>query len=152
MDEPPQPFIYALALSESDSLLWVAASVADEGWRKADLNGGDDDNYYDDILEVINLRTNRVIASQRFDHSYHLVEAGVLGRVAITSSGSVKYQTFRARLEAATARGPGADRGSLRDGVRGARRTASAKAGRETGGHGQKGHPYFPSSGDMICR
>ena len=101
MGEPPQPFIYALALSESDSLLWVAASVADEEWREADLYNGDDDNYYDDILEVIDLRTNKVIASQRFDHSYHLVEAGVLGRLAITSNGSVRYQTFRARLEAA---------------------------------------------------
>ena len=87
-------------MSESDSLLWVAASVADEEWRKADLYSGDDDNYYDDILEVIDLRTNRVIASQRFDHSYHLVEAGVLGRLAITANGSVRYQAFRAQLEA----------------------------------------------------
>jgi len=101
MDKPPQPFIYALALSEYDSLLWVAASVADEEWRKADLHSGDSDTYYDDILEVIDLRTNEVIASQRFDHSYHLIEAGLLGRLAITASGSVRYQTFRARLEAA---------------------------------------------------
>ena len=100
MGKPPQPFIYALALSESDSLLWVAASVADEEWRKADLYSGDLDNFYDDILEVIDLRTNRVIASQRFDHSYHLVEAGLVGRLAITANGSVRYQTFRMRLEA----------------------------------------------------
>ena len=105
MGKPPQPFIYALALSESDSLLWVAASVADEEWRKADLLSGDDDDYYDDILEVIDLRTNRVIASQRFDHSYHLVEAGVLGRLAITANGSVRYQTFRVQLEAAADKG-----------------------------------------------
>ena len=104
MDEPPQPFIYALALSESDSILWVAASVADEEWREADLYGGDDDNYYDDILEVIDLRTNEVLASQRFDHSYHLIEAGLLGRLAVTANGSVRYQAFRARLEAAPAR------------------------------------------------
>ena len=100
MGEPPQPFIYALALSESDSRLWVAASVADEEWREADLYSGDLDNYYDDILEVIDLRTNRVIASQRFDHSYHLVEAGLIGRLAITANGSVRYRTFRVRLEA----------------------------------------------------
>ena len=101
---PPKPFIYALALSESDSLLWVLASVADKEWRKADPYGDDFDQIYDDILEVIDLRTNRVIASQRFDHSYHLVEAGVLGRLAITATGSVRYQTLRARLEAAPAR------------------------------------------------
>ncbi len=100
MGEPPQPFIYALALSEFDSLLWVLGSVADEEWRKADLYSGDHDNFYDDILEVIDLRTNRVIASQRFDHSYHLVEAGLLGRQAITANGSVRYQTFRVQLEA----------------------------------------------------
>jgi len=104
MGEPPQPFIYGLALSESDSLLWVAASVADEEWSEADLYHGDSDNYYDDILEVIDLRTTEVIASQRFDHSYHLIEAGLLGRLAITATGSVRYQTFRARLEAAPAR------------------------------------------------
>ena len=97
----PRTFIYALALSESDSLLWVAASVADEEWQETDkVFSGDDDNYYDDLLEVIDLRTDRVIASQRFDHSYLLVEAGVLGRLAVTANGSVRYQTFRARLEA----------------------------------------------------
>lgn len=101
MGQPPRPYIYALALSEPDSLLWVAASVADEEWREADLYSGDDYNYYDDIFEVIDLRTNRVIASQRFDHSYHLVEAGLIGRLAITANGSVRYQTFRLRLEAA---------------------------------------------------
>ena len=97
----PHPFIYALDLNESDSLLWVAASVADEEWREADLYGSDSDGYYDDIVEVIDLRTPRVIASQRFDHSYHLVEGGLLGRLAVTANGSVRYQIFRARLEAA---------------------------------------------------
>ncbi len=100
MDKAPGPFIYALALSESDSLLWVLGSVADEDWREADPYSTDYDAYYDDILEVIDLRTNKVIASQRFDHSYHLVEAGVLGRLAITANGSVRYQTFRVQLEA----------------------------------------------------
>ena len=49
---------------------------------------------------------NRVQRENRcqLSYSYHLVEAGVLGRVAITANGSVRYQTFRARLEAATAR------------------------------------------------
>lgn len=101
--QPPVPFIYALALSESDSLLWVLGSVADEDWREADPASGNEDNYYDDILEVIDLGTNRVIASQRFDHSYHLVEAGLLGRLAITANGSLRYQTLRARLEAVAA-------------------------------------------------
>ena len=99
--KPPAPFIYALALSESDSLLWVLASVADEEWMEADPASGNEDAFYDDILEVIDLGTNRVIASQHFDHSYHLVEAGVLGRLAITATGSVRYQTFRVQLEAA---------------------------------------------------
>ena len=104
MDKAPGPFIYALALSESDSLLWVLGSVADEDWREADPYSTDDDAYYDDILEVIALRTNEVIASQRFDHSYHLIEAGLLGRLAVTANGSVRYQMLRARLEAAPAR------------------------------------------------
>ena len=99
--KPPAPFIYALALSESDSLLWVLGSVADEEWKEADPASGNEDNFYDDILEVIDLRTNGVIASQRFDHSYHLVAAGVLGRVVITATGSVRYQTFRAQLDVA---------------------------------------------------
>ena len=97
----PRPTITALALSGSDSLLWVAAVVADEEWMEASrLSGVGNDDFYDDILEVIDLRTNRVIASQRFDHSYHLVEAGVLGRLAVTANGSVRFQTFRIRLEA----------------------------------------------------
>lgn len=104
----PTPFIYALALSESDSLLWVLGSVADEeSWdglnasEAYSLSASQDyDRIYDDILEVIDLRTNRVIASQRFEHSYHLIDAGLIGRLAITATGSVRYQTFKVQLDA----------------------------------------------------
>ena len=83
----------------------TAGAVADEEWREADWYDPNTDNLNDDIIEVIDLRTNRVIASQRFDHSFHLIEAGLLGRLDITANGSVRYQTFRVQLEAAAGGG-----------------------------------------------
>jgi len=94
----PRPSVEGLALNESESLLWVLATVADEDWSP-DVDHNDRDKRVDQIVEVIDLRTNKVVSSQRFDRYFDLVEAGLLGRITITPAGSVRYQTFRARLE-----------------------------------------------------
>ena len=101
-DQKPAPFIYYLALDKSETLLWVSGAVVDEEWWEVnadEASGGNTDEYYDDMLEVIDLRTNSVIASQRFDRSYHLIEAGLIGTIGVTPTGSVRYQTFKVLLD-----------------------------------------------------
>ena len=101
-EDKPAPAIYQL--SASDSLLWVLASVADERWRDADY--WDSDGRFDEILEVIDLRTNTVVGSQRFDRAFtNLIEPGLIGRVDITGNGSVRFRVFRVVREAAGRQG-----------------------------------------------
>jgi len=68
----PQPHVGDLVLSESESLLWVRTSIADEEWSP-DVASQDRDKRIDEIIEVIDLRTNEVVASQRFDRYFDLV-------------------------------------------------------------------------------
>ena len=97
LEDKPTPGITELVAG--DSLLWVRGSVADEQWREA-RSYRDRDGRFDDILEVIDLRSNRVVGSQRFDRAFsHFIEPGLIGRVDITGNGSVRFRAFRVVLE-----------------------------------------------------
>lgn len=74
-DQPPMPRILDIALDE-DGLLQVLIRVADPEWKKAVTAHGalqgramlgftTDEAYYDSIIEVIDPRTARVVASSR---------------------------------------------------------------------------------------
>ncbi len=92
-DERPSPLIASVAAD--DSLLWVAAGVADEQWE-ADSQRRDPALLYDTMIEVIDWRRGRVIGSQRFDDDYfHWVRPGLLGRAVVTPEGSIRYRTTR---------------------------------------------------------
>ena len=96
-EDKPAPAINYLAAS--DSLLWVLATVADKQWQEAE-SYGDHDRRFDEMLEVIDLRSNQVVGSQRFDRPFaNFVEPGVVGRVEITGSGSVLFRVYRVVLE-----------------------------------------------------
>ncbi len=56
---------------------------------------------YDEFVEVVDLRTNRVVGSQRFDFELtHFLEPGLIGRVHITESASVRFRVYRVVPEA----------------------------------------------------
>lgn len=96
-EDKPAPAINYLAAS--DSLLWVLAMVADDNWQEA-TSYWDSDRRFDEILEAIDLRSNQVVGSQRFDRPFaNFVEPGVVGRVEITGSGSVRFRVYRVVLE-----------------------------------------------------
>ena len=106
----PRPALWALALSQSDSLLWVLGSVADADWSEADpYDSAIIDDLYDSVIEILDVHANRVIASQRFDPDYSPVQGaeGRFGNLVITANGSLRYRIFRARLDAQTRSGDG---------------------------------------------
>lgn len=98
LEDKPLPAINDLVAT--DSLLGVAGVVADEQWRNA-RSYWDSDARHDGFLEVIDLRTNSVVGSQRFDFKpANFIEPGLIGRVYITDNGSVRFRVYRAVPEA----------------------------------------------------
>ena len=96
-EEKPGPVVAHIA--SDDSLLWVFASTADERWAEAGANR-DSDLFRDSRIEVIDWRRGRVLASERFDEDYDSwVEPGLIGMLAISPTGSVRYVTYRVQLE-----------------------------------------------------
>lgn len=97
-EDKPLPAIDDLVAT--DSLLWVSGVVADERWQEFRSNW-DADGRYDEFVEVIDLRTNRVVASQRFDFELtNFIEPGLIGRVHITENASVRFRVYRVVPEA----------------------------------------------------
>ena len=96
-EEKPGPVVAHIA--SDDSLLWVFASTADERWAEAGATR-DWDLFRDTRIEVIDWRRGRVLASERFDEDYDSwIEPGLIGRLAISPTGSVRYVTYRVQLE-----------------------------------------------------
>ena len=93
----PSPMLAGMAAD--DSLLWVLAFTADERWAEAGATR-DWSRFIDTRIEVIDWRRGRVLASRHFDEPYdNWVEPGLIGRLAVTPTGSVRYQTYRVQLE-----------------------------------------------------
>lgn len=97
-EDKPLPAIDDLAAT--DSLLWVSGVVADEQWQKAE-SYWDWDARYDGFVEVIDLRTNRVVGSKRFAFEFtSFIGPGLIGRVHITENASVRFRVYRVVPEA----------------------------------------------------
>ena len=97
-EDKPLPAINDLIAT--DSLLWVSGVVADERWQDFRSNW-DAEGRYDEFVEVIDLRTNRVVGSQRFDFELtDFIEPGLIGRVYITENASVRFRVYRVVLDA----------------------------------------------------
>ena len=92
-EERPAPMVADIA--SDDSLLWVMAFTADDRWAEAAATR-DWDLFFDTRIEVIDWRRGRVVASQRLDESYDgWVAPGLIGYLAVTPTGSLRYRTFR---------------------------------------------------------
>ena len=73
---------------------------ADERWAEA--QDEDEQMVYDTVIEVIDWKRGRVIASQRFDELYFpWIAPGLVGELLITPEASVRYRMLRVELEAA---------------------------------------------------
>ena len=97
----PEPVLASIAAT--DSLLWVLLGRSDERWAGA--SGGDDEMSYDTVIEVIDWKRGRVIASRRFDEIYSpWIAPGLVGEIVITPEASVRFRVLRVVLEAAGSR------------------------------------------------
>ncbi|MGH7751334.1 MAG: 6-bladed beta-propeller [Gemmatimonadales bacterium] len=77
--EQPRPILTAVRAAP-DGLLWVMVAVGDGRYREAiaesdqiphGIGRGNRNRYYDTIVEVLDLRSARVLARQRFDNLLH---------------------------------------------------------------------------------
>lgn len=104
MEEKPSPvFAHMVSL---DSLLWVFLYTADDRWAEAAATR-DRDLFHDTVVEVIDWSRGRIVASRRLDEYYTAwLEPGLIGRLATTEAGSVRYLTYRVQLEAGDPEGP----------------------------------------------
>ena len=103
-EERPSPML--TDITSNDSLLWVVARTADDRWAEAAAIR-DWDWFIDTTIEVIDWRRGRVLASQRFDESFgNWLEPGLIGRLAVTRAGSVRYQTYRVEIDRDSQDGP----------------------------------------------
>lgn len=94
-----QPMHSLVHMAADDSLVWVSLYVADDRWAEAAATR-DFDLYYDTMIEVIDWRRGRVLASQRFDETFdNWIEPGLVGRLAVTPTGSVQYQSYRVEMD-----------------------------------------------------
>ncbi|MGH7592445.1 MAG: hypothetical protein ACRELE_01125 [Gemmatimonadales bacterium] len=114
-DHAPQPTIQG-AWIDSVGRLWVLGMIADPGWRlgidwhRQQSSGaviGDADKVYDTILEVLDLRTRRLIATQRIRQSYPSeVEPGVLLHIRETTGGWKKVEVVKVIFRGNAVRAP----------------------------------------------
>ena len=94
-----QPMPSLVHMEADDSLVWVSLYVGDDRWAEAAATH-DYDLYYDTVIEVIDWRRGRVLASQRFDETFdNWIEPGLIGRLAVTPTGSVQYQSYRVQMD-----------------------------------------------------
>ena len=96
---PGEPEPVLVSIAAHDSLLWVITGRSDERWAEA--SDDDDQSVYDTVIEVIDWRRGRVIASQRFDEIYSpCIAPGLVGELVITPEASVRFRMLRVELEA----------------------------------------------------
>ena len=103
-EERPTPMLVHVA--SDDSLLWVLAHTADDRWSEAAATR-DWDRFLDTRIEVIDWRRGRVLASRRLDDVHDTwVAPGLIGRLAVTAMGSVRYLTYRVEMDGGSQDGP----------------------------------------------
>lgn len=101
-----QPVPSLVDMASDDSLVWVFLYVGDDRWAEA-AETRDMDLYYDTVIEVIDWWRGRVLASRRFDECFdNWLEPGLIGRLAVTPTGSVRYLIYRVEMDGGSQDGP----------------------------------------------
>lgn len=101
--EPPKPNVNQIAFGPEDpSLLWVLISVADAEWAPVPPQRSSKeliDSLYDDILEVIDVKSGSVLASRRFGPSLsRLTFQGLIPALRIDDANKVWMDVFMPTL------------------------------------------------------
>ena len=107
-DQPPNPFIVAVQ-AWADSLLWVIGTVPSKKWKPPKRTPIDDmvrlddtaslDENFDSIVDLIDLRSGRLLASRRFDESLRgFAGHGEVVQHAVDSDGVLSIKTWRVTL------------------------------------------------------
>jgi hypothetical protein len=93
----PPPTRLQQVWEDPEGRLWVKMGVADRNWRRAVRRGGphgytidNDDDYLDTVIEVIEPRRGRVLASRRFPMTVQFIGQGLMGTV-VTDEDDVPY-------------------------------------------------------------
>jgi hypothetical protein len=101
----PPPTLLGDVRQDRDGRLWVRISVPDANWRRAVQPGGphgvtipDYNQYLDTIIEVIDPRRGRLLASRRFDADVHFVGDNLLGGVVTGEDDVPYYHVWRVRF------------------------------------------------------
>lgn len=103
--DPPDPTLIRIRES-ADGLLWVQASVADRRWKSVvtpttpgHFGVTDFDRYVDHIIEIIDWRNERVVASLRFDNNpgYPIAD-GIFAGLVTERDDRVTIPIYKATL------------------------------------------------------
>lgn len=101
----PPPTLLGQVRQDRAGRLWVRIRVPDANWRRAVRPGGphgvtvsDHDRYVDTIIEVIDPRRGRLLASRRFDAAVDFVGDDLLGAVVTGPDEVPYYHLWRARF------------------------------------------------------
>ncbi len=103
--DPPPPTLIAVS-QDDDGFLWTLGWVADRRWRSSvrlatgtESEITDFDGYFDSIVERIDLRTNTVCASKRFDTFFpSFVAPGELWSYREDDEGIGRIDVFKLRI------------------------------------------------------
>lgn len=105
MAAPPPPRIAGLFEDAGNGLLWVVILVPDENYRptkrisdpETPVVTAELGRYFDTVLEVIDIRTGRLVKSHRFDEFLGLT-AGLIRRQVNHDNGSASFTLSRMSL------------------------------------------------------
>ncbi len=100
-DPAPRPMPHiSHVFVDSHNRLWSSGLVAERRWRPLatipevrDLR-----RQYDTIIEVIDLSSDRLILSQRFDEALFLLDGGLLASMSEDEDGLLHYLIWRAEI------------------------------------------------------
>jgi hypothetical protein len=99
---PPQPWLIGV-VPDGSRYLWTVARVPDARWREAvDISRSvtmwgvsDRNRYHDTMVELVDLQTNTVVASQRFDAMLLVNESGTVWYYSEDGNGEPRLHVVR---------------------------------------------------------
>lgn len=113
-DTPPPPLIRDI-MEDEDGIVWVVVRVADARWKEAVYYRGavqntlsvytvaDPARYHDSIIEAIDVRSGRVLATARFDGSVHaFVDRGRFAVYTLDAKGVPYMDIYSMSIDSST--------------------------------------------------
>ncbi|HEX7239674.1 MAG TPA: 6-bladed beta-propeller [Longimicrobiaceae bacterium] len=104
---PPRPLVAAIR-EDAQGRVWVLLHVADQNWRKRalrrvgseyEITPEDQDHFYDTVIEVLDPRTGRLVASARHPRYVRgFAGDGLLYTYREDADGVPAYEVWRTRL------------------------------------------------------